>query len=553
MSSCNVLLVAPGYDGSTFWSVRAGDRVATIPLGLITVAALLPPDWTCRLVDCRVEALTDADIDWADVVMTGGMLPQRESTLAVVRRAQARGRPTVIGGPDATSSPEAYAASDFRVLGEVETILADWVAAWRGGARNGLFKAVPFAVSMADSPIPRFDLLNSSAYLYFGVQFSRGCPFTCEFCDIIELFGRVPRTKSIEQVLGELDALYAMGYRGQVDFVDDNLIGNKKALRLLLPRLIAWQEERGYPFHLSTEASLNLADDDALLALMRRANFFMVFVGIETPDEATLVQTQKKQNTRRSIAQSIHKLYAAGMYVTAGFILGFDSEKGSVAEGMIDCIEQSDIPVNMIGLLYALPDTQLSRRLEREGRLVDMADRLSVGDGAVADQSGWGLNFRTSRPRRDILADHRTVLARTFAPAAFFGRVRRMARRLDCFIPPSPPVQALVARSGLRGVKRSELALVARMCWTVATRHGAFAFEWFRTLIDCVLHNPKALRVVFTVSGMYLHMRPFSLQVIAGLDRSIAREALRMAEEARATAAAPTPLPSPAAPAALRG
>jgi hypothetical protein len=297
--------------------VRVGDeRYPSIPLGLVTVAALLPASWTCRLVDRNVEALSDEDLDWADVVMTGGMLPQYPDTLAVIALAQARGRPVVVGGPDPTSSPERYSAAEFRVLGEVEEVMAEFVAAWESGARRGLFRAEPFSVDMTTSPIPRFDLLNPRHYIYFAMQFSRGCPFNCEFCDIIELYGRRPRVKTSDQVLAELSALWESGYRGQVDFVDDNLIGNKKALRQLLPRLIAFQEARGYPFKFSTEASINLADDDALLEMMRRANFFYIFVGIESPDTDTLVQTQKKQNTRRSLADSVHKLYRSGMMVT---------------------------------------------------------------------------------------------------------------------------------------------------------------------------------------------------------------------------------------------
>ena len=201
------------------------------------------------------------------------------------------------------------------------------------------------------------------------MQFSRGCPFTCEFCDIIELYGRVPRTKTNAQMLAELDGLYALGYRGHVDFVDDNLIGNKKAVKAFLPELARWLEEHDYPFEFTTEASLNLADDDELLRLMSEANFFGVFVGIESPDPETLVAMRKKQNTRRNIAESIHRIYAAGMFVTAGFIVGFDSEKASIADAMIELIEDAAIPVAMVGLLYALPNTQLTRRLAKEGRL----------------------------------------------------------------------------------------------------------------------------------------------------------------------------------------
>ena len=301
--------------------------------------------------------------------MTGGMLAQQVDTLELIALCHAHGKPVAVGGPDPTSSPEIYAAADFRVLGEAEGIIGEFIAAWEAGERSGCFTAPKFTIDVTLSPIPRFDLLKFEHYLYVGVQYSRGCPFTCEFCDIIELYGRVPRAKTTPQMLAELEALYQLGYRGHVDFVDDNLIGNKKALKTFLPELAAWLKARDYPFEFSTEASINMADDDELLRLMREANFFTVFVGIESPDPATLVHTKKKQNTRRNLADSVHKIYRAGMFVTAGFIVGFDSEAVSMADAMADFIEESAIPVCMVGLLYALPNTQLTRRLEAAGRL----------------------------------------------------------------------------------------------------------------------------------------------------------------------------------------
>ena len=367
-------MIYPRFQANTFWNFTEAckllnARYPTVPLGLMTVAAMLPAHWNVRLVNRNTEDVTEADFAWADMVMTGGMINQQLDTLRVIDLAQKHGKPVIVGGPDATSSPAIYEAADFRVLGEVEGIIAQFVAAWAAGERSGTFVAEKFTIDVTKTPPPRFDLLKTEHYMYIGVQYSRGCPFTCEFCDIIELYGRVPRTKTPEQMLAELQALYDLGYRGHVDFVDDNLIGNRKSLRIFLPELIAWQEAHSYPFEFSTEASLNLADDHDLLELMRKANFFAVFVGIESPDPDTLVHTKKKQNTRRNIAESVHKLYAAGMFVTAGFIVGFDTERLSIADAMADLIEDAAIPVAMVGLLYALPNTQLSRRLEKEGRL----------------------------------------------------------------------------------------------------------------------------------------------------------------------------------------
>ena len=290
---CRVLLIYPGFVPNTFWNYQAtcelfNVRYPAAPLGLITVAAMLPQTWEVRLVDRNVEELQDEDILWADLVMTGGMINQQPDCLGVIDRCHALGKLVVVGGPDVTSSPHLYRTADFQVLGEAEDIIKDFIAAWERGERSGVFQAQKFQVDVTTTPMPRYDLLKFDRYFYICVQYSRGCPFTCEFCDIIELYGRVPRTKTNEQILAELDYLYRLGYRGHVDFVDDNLIGNKKAVKKFLPELKAWLQARDYPFEFSTEASINLADDDALLRMMTEANFFAVFVGIESPDPETL-------------------------------------------------------------------------------------------------------------------------------------------------------------------------------------------------------------------------------------------------------------------------
>jgi len=335
-SPFNVLMIYPRFGAGTFWNFAAAcelfnARYPTTPLGLITVAALLPRTWTVRLVDRNIEELADGDLEWADLVMTGGMLPQYFDTIAIIELCRTRGKPVVVGGPGVTSVPQLYSKANFQVLGEAEGIIDKFVEAWDAGASDGVFEAEKFTIDVTKSPVPRFDLLKVEHYLYVGVQFSRGCPFTCEFCDIIELYGRVPRAKTNAQMLHELETLYRLGYRGHVDFVDDNLIGNKKAVKAFLPELKTWLEQHNYPFEFTTEASLNLADDADLLKLLNEANFIGVFMGIESPDTSTLIAMRKKQNTRRDIAQSIHMIYAAGLYVTAGFIVGFDSERGSVA------------------------------------------------------------------------------------------------------------------------------------------------------------------------------------------------------------------------------
>jgi radical SAM superfamily enzyme YgiQ (UPF0313 family) len=521
-------MVFPRFNQNSFWNLQAvcdtyGSRAQSPPLGLMTVAALLPPDWTVRLVDRNADTLQDADLKWADMVMTGGMLPQRADTFTVIDLAHRHGKPAIVGGPDPMSSPEEYEDADFRVLGEAEGLIEHFIAAWNAGDRKGTFEAERFKADVTTSPVPRFNLVEFKRYSYMGVQFSRGCPFTCEFCDIIELYGRVPRSKTNEQMLGELQALYDAGYRGHINFVDDNLIGNKKALKRFLPALAAWQRARGYPFELSTEASMNLADDRELLDMMSAANFFGVFVGIESPDTDTLVAMQKKQNTRRSLVDSVHKLYDAGIIVIAGFIVGFDSERDKVAPQMIECIEAMSIPVCMVGLLTALPTTQLTRRLEAEKRLLPLA--FDHGDHCTT-----GLNFVTKRPRRDILADYREILAAVYAPGAYFGRLRAVCRALK---PPRHPVKLVP------WLMAHNLLFFARVAWRASVTEPTLARHFWGTFASVAWTNPAAVKYMIFHIAFYFHLGPFAQFVIGDLDQQIGAIDAEPRARAPAIAAAP--------------
>ncbi|MDD1533795.1 MULTISPECIES: B12-binding domain-containing radical SAM protein [unclassified Bradyrhizobium] len=513
-SPCNVLMLYPLFTAESFWSFGEscklmGVRRPAAPLGLITVAAMLPESWTVRLIDCNTQAFDDDALAWADVVFTGGMLPQQADTLRLIDMCRAAGKPVVVGGPDPTSSPHIYEKADFRVLGEAESVIDDFIAAWESGARSGTFTAPKFQADVTRTPVPRFDLLKFEDYLYLGVQYSRGCPFTCEFCDIIELYGRVPRTKTVEQMFVELETLYKMGYRGHLDFVDDNFIGNKKSLRQFLPQLAEWQRAHGYPFELSTEASVNLADDPELLELMGAANFFAIFVGIESPDPATLVAMRKKQNTRRNIAESIHKIYAAGMLVTAGFIVGFDNEKVSMADAMIDFIEEAAIPVAMVGLLYALPNTQLTRRLEREGRLHPGHD---VAPTIGADQCTAGINFDPVRPLREILTDYKRVLEHIYSPAAYAGRIERLMTLLD----------RSRQRSELtEGDIRSKLGAMETVHKVVTALPEARGPLW-QAFMNCAKRDTSSARIAVQMIAAYAHLGPYSRKVIAAIDSRLA-------------------------------
>jgi hypothetical protein len=440
------------------------------------------------------------------------MLPQQRDTLAIIALCQAAGIPVVVGGPDVTSSPEHYAAADFRVIGEAEGIFDAFIEAFERGERHGTFEAEKFKADVTTTPVPRFDLLKFSDYVQVNVQFSRGCPFTCEFCDIIELYGRKPRTKGSAQILAELQALYDLGYRGHVDFVDDNLIGNKKAVKAFLPDLIAWQEAHGRPFELSTEASLNLADDTELLKMMQQAGFFVVFVGIESPDPDVLVATRKKQNTRRDIAASVHKIYEAGIFVIGGFIVGFDEESDRVADEIAGLIDEAAIPVAMTGLLYALPNTQLTRRLAAQGRLhaeFDIADAEDI----KGDQCTAGLNFETLRPRAQILADYRRVIERVYSPGAYFARLRKMVSMLDMSGPNGDVMNARLF---------SDLKKLGRLVWSITLHKPEHRGHLWHMIAYTLRHNPRALNPMLQMVALYVHLGPFSRFVLQRIDEQIA-------------------------------
>ncbi len=521
------LLVHPQFRSASFWNYRdtcelMDAKYPAAPLGLCTVAAMLPGDWELRLVDRNVATLTERDLDWADIVLTGGMLPQQLDCLEVIRNARARGKKVIVGGPDPTSSPRVYAEADHLILGEAEVTLPPFLADLQAGTPRHTYES-PEKADVTKSPTPRFDLLRFDSYNHIGVQWCRGCPFNCEFCDIIELFGRVPRAKGTEQMLKEMQALYDLGYRGHVDLVDDNFIGNKKLVKQFLPHLKTWLEERDWPFEFTTEASINLADDEELMRLMREVGFFAVFVGIESPDEDTLKAMQKKQNTRRSIAESVEKMYQAGFFVNAGFILGFDTEGTGVARGIIGCVEDTAIPAAMVGLLYALPNTQLTRRLAKEGRLHADADLQPDG---VGDQCTAGINFDPLRPKLDILRDYLTVIETVYRADRYFGRVARVGKHLDSR-----------GRRYKPGLKRwaKELRGFVRMAARMTADPRARGPFW-STFMGGLIRNPRSIRYIGMMCGLYVHFGPFSEFVASRI-----RMAIQQAE--REPASAPVSLP----------
>jgi radical SAM superfamily enzyme YgiQ (UPF0313 family) len=487
-----------------------GAKYPAAPLGLLTVAALLPSSWKIKLVDENVERLADNHLDWADVVMTGGMLPQQEGVLRILQRAHARGKPVVVGGPDPTSQPEVYREADYRVLGEGEVTIPLFLDDVKRGARAGVYEAEEKA-DLTQSVVPRFDLIKFPNYMHVGVQFSRGCPYNCEFCDVIELFGRKPRTKTADHVLRELQYLYDLGYRGHVDFVDDNLIGNRKEVVNILRAMHDWQEERRYPFYFSTEASLNLAKDETLLALMRDNDFRYVFIGIETPEEHILDKTSKQLAVDVTVEEAVKTISSYGMIVNGGFIIGFDNEDEYTARNLISCIQDTGICMAMVGTLYALPNTQLTRRLEQEGRLLSNGSTLVDGRRGDVDQTSSGLNFVPSRPCLDILRDYVQVLEHIYRPKNYYARVARTGANLRSSNKYRPTLHA----------KLKMVWAFIKMSSRISVKPSVAFFYWV-TFFRFLFISPQSLIATVNLAAMYIHFSKQSRFIVKRLKKRMA-------------------------------
>jgi radical SAM superfamily enzyme YgiQ (UPF0313 family) len=411
-----VLMIYPEFP-DTFWSFKhalpfQGKRSAFPPLGLLTVSALLPSHWERRLVDLNVCRLKDSDLTWADVVFLSGMIVQGPSMKEQIARAKRHGLRTVVGGPIVSAKDPAIAEADHAVEGEAEEIIPQLAADLERGEAQPHYSKKQWP-DVTRVPLPDLRIAPMRRYSSMSIQYSRGCPFTCEFCDIIEIYGRRPRTKTPDQVCAELDQLYRLGWRGSVFMVDDNFIGNKKNVKALLPRLVQWMREHKFPFSLYTEASLNLAEDDEMLSLMRAAHFQRVFLGIETPVVESLKETAKFQNLRKDLLASVKLIQAYGMEVMAGFIVGFDNDPPDVFDRQIAFIREAAIPLSMVGLLTALPNTQLWRRLKAEGRLL----KSSLGNNTLAD-----LNFIPRMDAQELLDGYRRILQTIYNPREYFQR-----------------------------------------------------------------------------------------------------------------------------------
>ncbi len=414
-----ILLVYPEYP-DTFWSFKyalkfVSKKAAYPPLGLITVASLLPKDWETKLVDMNIEKLRMEDILWADFVFISAMSTQIQSANHVIDRCKALLKPVVAGGPLFTADYEKFDRVEHLVLNEAEITLPAFLKDFKAGNLKHIYKTNEFA-NLADSPQPDYTLVKMNQYSSKCIQFSRGCPFNCEFCDITALLGHKCRIKSTQQIIGELQNLYDLEWRGEVFFVDDNFIGNKQILKTeLLPAIIKWTQQHRHPFHFTTEASINLSDDPELMEMMVNAGFLSVFVGIETPEEVSLEECNKVQNRNRDLLASIKKIQSAGMEVLGGFIIGFDSDTPGIFRQQIDFIQSSGIISAMIGLLNAPTKSQLYKRLQAEGRILD---RWS-GDNTSSE-----MNFTPKMDRAILQKGYQEVIRGVYGGQAFYERVK---------------------------------------------------------------------------------------------------------------------------------
>jgi len=483
----NVVLIYPRIP-DTFWSFThalkfVNKKASSPPLGLLTVAALLPPTWNLRLVDLNVSRLTDHDLTWADFAFVSAMAVQRKSAVEVIARCKAHGVCVVAGGPLFTTEYEQFEQVDYFVLNEAELTLPRFLADLAQGHPQRVYTTDAFA-DLHQTPVPRWELVNLKHYGELSIQFSRGCPFDCDFCNITALLGRRPRIKTAAQIIAELEHACRLGYRGSVFIVDDNFIGNKKYLKQeLLPALIAWQKKKpGVTFH--TEASINLADDEELMSLMVAAGFDTVFIGIETPDNESLTECSKLQNKNRDLIADIKKIQKAGLQVQGGFIVGFDHDGPNIFQRQIDFIQKSGIATAMVGLLQAVPGTRLYERLKGEGRL----------RGELSGDNVDGTTNVITRMNFDALqAGYRNMMAYLYAPKNYYCRVKNLLREYT-----APPVNLHLSTERLMAFLRSvvRLGIVGRE-----------RLQYWKLLLWTMIRRRRSLPLAITLAIYGFHFR----------------------------------------------
>jgi radical SAM superfamily enzyme YgiQ (UPF0313 family) len=483
----NILLVSPRTP-DTFWSFKhalrfVSKRASMPPLGLLTVAALLPRSWNLKLVDLNVERLRDPDLVWADYVMIGAMLVQRDSVREIVARCQSLHRRVIAGGPLFTTGHESFPEIQHFVLGEAEQVIAELVADLEAGVLKRLYRASGWP-ALHNVPAPRWDLIQPRRYVTMAVQFSRGCPYDCEFCDIIVMNGRVPRTKAPAQLIDELDALRAAGWQDMVFIVDDNFIGDRRRTRELLAALIEWRHRTATKMGFLTEASVNLADDPELCRMMVAAGFKKVFVGIETPSSEALEECQKRQNRGRDLVAAVATLQRAGLEVMGGFIVGFDSDPPDIFRRQFEFIQRSGVATAMVGLLTALPQTRLWQRLKNEGRL----EAESTGNNTDA-----ALNFRPKLSRDLLLSGYRELVRRLYEPGNYYQRIRTFLRNHRPTGPRRMPT-------------RADAQALLKSLWVLGVRHRGRIGYW-RLLFSTLIKRPRQFPVAIELAILGHHFR----------------------------------------------
>jgi radical SAM superfamily enzyme YgiQ (UPF0313 family) len=490
----NILMVYPEFP-DTFWSFKHAlkfvhKKASSPPLGLATVAAMLPAEWDKRLVDMNVRRLTDADLDWAQMVFISGRVVQRASALEVIARCKAAGKTVVGGGPLFTCEPEPMRDVDHLVLNEAEITLPQFLADLAAGKPRHVYASDDFA-DITTTPAPMYSLLDLNAYDSLSIQFSRGCPFSCDFCNITALLGHRPRVKTTAQIITELDAMYALGWRRNVFFVDDNFIGNKKILKTeVLPALIEWRKGK-VGFNFLTEASINLADDETLMQMMADAGFTSVFVGIETPDESGLAECGKTQNKNRDLIASVKRLQQKGLQVMGGFIVGFDSDNPTIFQRQIDFIQHSGIVTAMVGLLQAPYGTQLYKRLEKEGRLIEEIS---------GDNADGTTNIVPKMAIGTLKDGYRKVVHTIYAPEQFYERIKTFLREYN---PAQEPVH----------LQMDEIAAFFSSIWKLGIL-GPERRQYWRLFFWSLARYPKKFPLAITFAIYGYHFRKVSESVM---------------------------------------
>ncbi len=506
----NVLMISPKFPDETFWNAsRSAKRFMRRkgelpPLGLLTVASYLPSDFQIRLIDRNVREESDADWKWADVVFLSAMLAQRKDYERCIDEARARAMPIAVGGPLTHAMPERLLAqADWICFGEAESIMEELVVDLRADRRGRRYQGGN-TTDMERVKLPRFDLVpNLNDYSVMAVQFSRGCPFQCEFCDIIEIYGRVPRTKAPAQILAELALLKTLGFEGYVFLVDDNFIGNKKKAKGMLRELSVWNRDNGHPFTFFTEASINLAEDEELLEAMSDAGLVRVFIGIETPDAKLLKTTLKNQNIPGNPLEKLRRIREHGIHVTAGFIVGFDGEDRGVFEAQRAFIEASGIGVAMVGLLQAIAGTQLSRRLEKEGRLLSRADVSLIS-------TVEGINFipKGEMTKREYLERYRGLVKEVYSSAAFFERI----------LPALLTLRVKRPRATFRLLK-DHFPVFFREVYHLGLRDRGSRIPFWKTLLRVLWKNPTALEAFGHDCYFFYHLNRHAAFIEGELSR----------------------------------